>query len=164
MPVPIACQACLIGRYVPRSPDSYRCRSCGSVVTEAELPVQDGEQLVVHAGVLRVLCVPPGHEVVTPSRRSHAAHLGASLSLALRANRTHPVFQRPGDVRTAQDLLAVLDDDGEGPWVLSARQLSVLTRAMDVRYALLPSAARTHPDLDAEIRAALARRRRPDTA
>ncbi|MFJ8158522.1 hypothetical protein [Streptomyces sp. NPDC094468] len=156
MPVPVACEVCLTGRYTPHGPGLYRCRSCGSQVTRDELSVQPDEQVTVHAGVLQVLHVPPGHEVITPSRRSQAAHLGASLALALRANPARPVFA-PEDVRTAQELLTDLDADAEGPWVLSAEQLAVLAQAMEVRYALLPSAARAHPDCDAQVRTALAR-------
>jgi hypothetical protein len=113
------------------------------------------------AGVLQILTVPDGHQVITPDRRCHAPHLGASLSLALRVNRTHPVFRQAEDVSTAEDLLSVLDADERGPWVLSSAQLWVLTKAMDVRYALLPSAARQYPDFDAEIRAAHTRSRHP---
>ncbi|MER6405866.1 hypothetical protein ABT269_20480 [Streptomyces viridosporus] len=45
--------------------------------------------------------------------------------------------------------------------MLSPEQLDVLTRAMDVRNARLPSTARQRPDLDAEIRAAHTRSRPP---
>jgi hypothetical protein len=125
------------------------------------LPVQSDERLVVLAGVLQILTVPDGHQVITPDRRCHAPHLGASLSLALRVNRMHPVFRQAEDVGTAEDLLSVLDADERGPWVLSPAQLGVLTRAMDVRNALLPSAARCYPDFDAGIRAAHSRSRHP---
>ncbi|MFJ8364505.1 hypothetical protein [Streptomyces sp. NPDC093984] len=74
------------------------------------------------------------------------------------------MYRSAEDVQAAEDLLAVLDADEQGPWVLSPAQLGVLTRAMDVRNALLPSASRQHPDLDAEIRAAYLRSRRPPTA
>lgn len=161
MPVPIPCHLCDGGRYEPEGPGAYRCRSCGSPATESSFPVQHDERLVVLAGVLHVLTVPDGHQVITPDRRCRAPHLGASLSLALRVNRTHPVFRRVEDVGTAEDLLSVLDADERGPWMLSPAQLGVLTRAMDVRNALLPSAARQYPDFDAEIRAAHARSRRP---
>ncbi|WP_371647781.1 MULTISPECIES: hypothetical protein [unclassified Streptomyces] len=54
--------------------------------------------------------------------------------------------------------------DGRGPRVLSGQQLGILTRAMDVRYALLPSAARQRPGLEAETRAAHRRSRHPSPA
>jgi hypothetical protein len=161
VPVPILCHVCHGGRYRPEGPGAYRCCSCGSPATESTLPVQSDERLVVLAGVLQILTVPDGHQVITPDRRCHAPHLGASLSLALRVNRMHPVFRQAEDVGTAEDLLSVLDADELGPWVLSPAQLGVLTRAMDVRYALLPSAARYYPDFDAGIRAAHSRSRHP---
>ncbi|MFF9410435.1 hypothetical protein ACF1B0_33650 [Streptomyces anandii] len=164
MPVPILCHICHGGRYEPRDPGSYACRPCGNRAAESTFPVQSDERLVVLAGVLQVLTVPDGHQVITPTRRCHAPHLGASLVLALRLNRTHPVYRRAEDVQAAEDLLAALDADEQGPWVLSPAQLGVLTRAMDVRDALLPSASRQHPDLDAEIRAAHLRSQRPSTA
>ncbi|MFF2217574.1 hypothetical protein [Streptomyces antibioticus] len=157
MPVPILCHVCHGGLYRPESPGAYRCRSCGSPATESTFPVQSDERLVVLAGVLQVLSVPDGHQVIAPDRRCYAPHLGASLSLALRANRTRPVFRQAEDVATAEDLLSALDADERGPWVLSPAQLGVLTRAMDVRYALLPSTSRQYPDFDEEIRAALTR-------
>jgi hypothetical protein len=161
VPVPILCHVCQSGRFQPDGPGAYRCRSCGSPATESAFPVRSDERLVVLAGVLQVLTVPDGHQVITPDRRCHAPHLGASLSLALRVNRTHPVFRQAEDVSTAEDLLSVLDADERGPWVLSPEQLGVLTRAMDVRNALLPSASRQYPDFDAEIRAAHTRSRHP---
>jgi hypothetical protein len=161
VPVPILCHVCRGGRYRPESLGTYRCRSCGSPATESTFPVQSDERLVVLAGVLQILSVPHGHQVITPDRRCYAPHLGVSLSLALRVNRTHPVFRQAEDVGTAEDLLSVLDADERGPWVLSPAQLGVLTRAMDVRNALLPSAARQYPDFDAEIRAARTRSRHP---
>ncbi|MFE9454992.1 hypothetical protein [Streptomyces sp. NPDC006739] len=161
MPVPILCHVCHDGRYRPEGPGTYRCRSCGSPATESTFPVQSDERLIVHAGVLQILTVPEGHQVITPDRRCQAPHLGASLSLALRVSRTHPVFRQAGDVSTAEELLSLLDADERGPWVLSPAQLRVLTRAMDVRNALLPSSARQHPDFDADIRAAHARSRHP---
>ncbi|MFC0843437.1 hypothetical protein ACFH04_06775 [Streptomyces noboritoensis] len=45
--------------------------------------------------------------------------------------------------------------------MLSGQQLGTLTRAMDVRYALPPAAARQHPGFDAETRAAHRRSRHP---
>ncbi|WP_455362336.1 hypothetical protein [Streptomyces sp. SYSU K21746] len=161
MPVPILCHICHRGRYQAQGPDSYACRSCGSQATESTFPVQSDERLIVLAGILQVLTVPDGHQKITPTRRCHAPHLGASLILALRLNRTHPVFRDAEGIRTAESLLAVLDADEQGPWVLSPEQLGILTRAMDVRNALLPSASRQHPDFDAEIRAAHTRSRRP---
>ncbi|OIJ93226.1 hypothetical protein BIV25_25940 [Streptomyces sp. MUSC 14] len=131
---------------------------------ESAFAVQSDERLVVIAGIFHVLAVPDAHQVVTPDRRCHAPHLGASLTLALRLNRTHPVFRQAADVRTAEDLLSALDADERGPWVLSPAQLGVLTRAMDLRDALLPSASRQHPGLDAEIRSAHARSRRTRAA
>ncbi|MEU5225271.1 hypothetical protein AB0G55_21890 [Streptomyces toyocaensis] len=92
--------------------------------------------------------------MITLTRRRHAPHLGAGLALTLRPSRTQPVYRRPEAVATAESLLAVLDADEQGPWVLSPEQLDVLTRAMDVRSARLPSTARQHPDFDAAIRAA----------
>ncbi|MGW2563429.1 hypothetical protein ACWCXB_30240 [Streptomyces sp. NPDC001514] len=164
MPVPILCHICHGGRYAPRDPGSYACRSCGSLVTESTFPVQSDERLVVLADVLQVLAVPDGHQVITPTRRCHAPHLGARLILALRLDRTHPAYRRTEDVRAAEGLLAVLDADEQGPWVLTPEQLDVLTRAMDIRNALLPSASRQHPEFDAEIRTAHHRSRRPPTA
>ncbi|MFD9441912.1 hypothetical protein ACFWBR_27680 [Streptomyces sp. NPDC060006] len=161
MPVPILCHVCHGGRYQPENPGTCRCRSCGSPATESTFPVQSDERLVVLAGVLQVLTVPNGHQVIAPDRRCYAPHLGASLSLALRVNRTHPVFRQAEDIGTAEDLLSVLDADERSPWVLAPSQLEVLTRAMDVRNALLPSAARQYPDFDAEIRAAHTRSRHP---
>ncbi|MFJ8364508.1 hypothetical protein [Streptomyces sp. NPDC093984] len=84
MPVPILCHICHGGRYEPRNPGSYACRSCGNRATESTFPVQSDERLVALAGVLQVLTVPDGHQVITPTRRCHAPHLGASLVLALR--------------------------------------------------------------------------------
>ncbi|TLS45789.1 hypothetical protein FE633_13610 [Streptomyces montanus] len=161
MPVPIPCRACHGGHYQPESPGSFHCGSCGSPATESTFRLQSDERLIVHAGVLQILTVPEGHQVITPDRRCHAPHLGASLTLALRLNRTHPVFRQTEDIQTAESLLAALDADERGPWVLSPAQLGVLTRAMDVRNALLPSASRRHPDFDAEIRAAHTRSRHP---
>lgn len=54
------------------------------------------------------------------------------------------MFRQAEDVATTEDLLSVLDADERGPWVLSPAQLGVLTRAMDVRYALLPSTSRQY--------------------
>jgi hypothetical protein len=161
VPIPVLCDACLDGRYQPEGPGSYRCGSCGAAVAESAFTVPSGERLAVIAGVLQVLSVPDGHQVVAPDRRCQAPHLGASLSLALRVARTRPVFRQPGDVGEAEKLLSVLDADDRGPWVLSPEQLGVLTRAMDVRYALMPSASRQYPEFDAEIRAAHARCQRP---
>ncbi|MFD8219220.1 hypothetical protein ACFV2U_37400 [Streptomyces sp. NPDC059697] len=96
--------------------------------------------------------MPDGHQVITPDRRCYAPHLGASLALALRLDRARAVFPHAE---------AVLDADERGPWVLSPVQLDVLTRAMDVRNAVLPSTSRQHPEFDAAIRAAHARSRRP---
>ncbi|MGP4089560.1 hypothetical protein [Streptomyces sp. KR55] len=73
------------------------------------------------------------------------------------------VLRDAGDIRAAESLLAVLDSGERGPWVPSPGQPGILTRAMDVRNALPPSASRQHPDFDAEIRAAHARSRRPRT-
>ncbi|MFE4579511.1 hypothetical protein [Streptomyces chartreusis] len=164
MPVPKLCLICHGGRYKPRDPGFYAFRSCGNRATESTFPVQSDERLVVLASVLQVLTVPDGHQVITPTRRCHAPHFGTSLVLALRLNQTHPVYRRTEDVQAAEDLLAVLDVDEQGPWVLPPEQLGVLTRAMDIRDALLPSASRQHPDLDAEIRAAHIRSQRPPTA
>lgn len=163
MPTPILCDVCHSGRYQPESQGSYRCRSCGSPATESTFPVQSDERLVVIAGILQVLTVPDRHQVITPDRRCYAPHLGASLSLALRLNRTHPVFRNAEDTSTAENLLSVLDADERGPWVLSPAQLGVLTRVMDVRNALLPSTSRQHPAFDAEIRTAHTRSRHPRT-
>ncbi|MET8030587.1 hypothetical protein [Streptomyces avermitilis] len=44
----------------------------------------------------------------------------------------------------AEGLLATLDADERGPWVLSPAQLDVLARAMDVRNTVLPSTSRQH--------------------
>ncbi|WP_331751906.1 hypothetical protein OG713_46015 (plasmid) [Streptomyces sp. NBC_00723] len=161
MPVPILCHVCHSGRYRPENAGVYRCRSCGSRATDSTFPVQSDERLVVLAGELQILTVPNGHQVITPDRRCYAPHLGASLSIALRVHRTRPVFRQIEDVGTAEDLLSVLDADERGPWVLSPAQLGVLTRAMDVRNASLPSASRQYPDFDAEIRAAHTRSRHP---
>ncbi|MDN3271560.1 hypothetical protein [Streptomyces sp. MA15] len=161
MPVPILRHVCHEGRYTPRGPGLYACRSCGNRATTAAFPVQSDERLVVLAGVLQVLAVPDGHQMITPTRRCHAPHLGAGLALALRLSRTQPVYRRPEDIATAENLLAVLDVDDQGPWVFSPEQLDVLTRAMDVRSARLPSTARQHPDFDAAIRAAHTRSRPP---
>jgi len=61
-----------------------------------------------------------------------------------------------------ETLATVADQAAErGPWVLSPAQLGVLTRAMDVRNALPPSAARQYPGFAAEIRAAHTRSRHP---
>jgi hypothetical protein len=159
VPVPILCHVCQGGHFRPEGPGTYRCRSCGSPAAESTFPVQSDERLVVLAGVLQILTVPDGHQVIIPDRRCHAPHLGASLSLALRLNRTHPVFRQAEGVSTAEDLLSALDADERSPWVLSPVQLEVLTRAMDVRNALLPSTAQQYPDFDAEIRAAHTRSR-----
>ncbi|MEU9191321.1 hypothetical protein AB0D14_43960, partial [Streptomyces sp. NPDC048484] len=94
----------------------------------------------MHAGVLQILTVPEGHQVITPDRRCHAPYRGASLSLALRVNRTRPVFRQIEDVGTVEDLLSVLDADEQGPWGPSPAQLRVLTRAADGSNELLPSA------------------------
>ncbi|MFF8848138.1 hypothetical protein ACF08N_36580 [Streptomyces sp. NPDC015127] len=115
MPVPILCHHCHVGRYEPRELGLYACRSCDRQATESAFPVQDDERLVVLTGVLQVLTVPDGHQVITPTRRCHAPHLGASLVLALRLNRTHPVYGHTEDVPTAEGLLAVLDADEQGP-------------------------------------------------
>ncbi|MEH0433915.1 hypothetical protein QBB34_48000 [Streptomyces stelliscabiei] len=123
MPVPILCHVCHGGRHQPENPGTYRCRSCGSPATESTFPVQSDERLVVLAGVLQVLAVPNGHQVIAPDRRCYAPHLGASLSLALRVNRTHPVFRQAEGIGTAEDLLSVLDADERDPWVLSPTQL-----------------------------------------
>lgn len=159
MPVPILRHVCHESRYAPRSPGLYAFRSCGNRATAAAFPVQSDERLVVLAGVLQVLAVPDGHQVITPTRRCHAPHLGAGLALALRLSRIQPVHRRPEDIATAENLLATLDADDQGPWVLSPERLDVLTRAMDVRNARLSSTARQHPDFDAAIRAAHARSR-----
>ncbi|MFJ5779323.1 hypothetical protein [Streptomyces sp. NPDC093094] len=74
--------------------------------------------------------------MITPTRRSHAPHLGASLALALRLNRARPARGSAVDVRAAEDLPALSGTDADGPWVLSLHQLDVLTRAMDARYWL----------------------------
>ncbi|MEU1925590.1 hypothetical protein ACWEV9_32765 [Streptomyces albogriseolus] len=161
MPVPILRHVRHGGRYAPRSPGLYACRSCGNRATAAAFPVQSDKRLVVLAGVLQVLAVPDGHQVITPTRHCHAPHLGAGLALALRLSRTQPVHRRPEDIATAENLLATSDVDDQGPWVLSPKRLDVLTRAMDVRNARLPSTARQHPDFDAAIRAAHTRSRPP---
>ncbi|MET9122171.1 hypothetical protein [Streptomyces sp. NPDC004528] len=98
MPVPILCHECRQGRYQARGPDSYACRVCGSPVTAAALPLGDDERFVVLEGILQVLSVPDGHQVITPDRRCHAPHLGASLALALRFDAARRVFgpARPG--------------------------------------------------------------------
>ncbi|WP_371642615.1 hypothetical protein [Streptomyces mirabilis] len=83
------------------------------------------------AGILQVLAVPDGHQVITPDRRCYAPHLGASLALALRLDRARAVFPHAEAVEAAEGLLAVLDADERGPCVLSPAQLDVLTRAMD---------------------------------
>ncbi|MET8291507.1 hypothetical protein ABZV80_40995 [Streptomyces sp. NPDC005132] len=158
MPVPILCHECRQGRYQVQGPDSYDCRVCGSLVTAAAFPLGDDERLVVLADILQALSVPEGHQVATPDRRCHAPHLGASLALALRFDETRPVYP-PGTAGAAAELLATLDADERGPWVLSPAHLDALTRAMDVRYAALPSASRQYPEFDAEIRNAHARSR-----
>ncbi|MET8411715.1 hypothetical protein ABZV34_27080 [Streptomyces sp. NPDC005195] len=104
--------------------------------------------------------MPDGHQVVTPDRRVYAPHLGASLALALRIHAARGVFPSPRAAATAAGVLAMLDVDERGPWVLAPAQLDALTRAMDVRYAALPSASRQYPEFDAEIRDADARSRR----
>lgn len=71
------------------------------------------------------------------------------------------MFPHVEAVEAAEDLLAVLDADERRPWVLSPVQLDVLTRAMDVRNAVLPSTSRQHPEFDAAIRGAHTRSRRP---
>ncbi|MEU8952015.1 hypothetical protein [Streptomyces sp. NPDC048489] len=159
MPVPILCHECRQGRYQARGPDSYACRVCGSLVTAAAFPLGDDERLVVLEGILQIPAVPDGHQVLTPGRRCHAPHLGASLALALRFNEAHRPFP-PGTAGPAAELLAMLDADERGPWVLSPVQLDALTRAMDFRYAALPSASRQYPEFDAEIRDAHARSQR----
>ncbi|MGW4102019.1 hypothetical protein [Streptomyces sp. NPDC004976] len=102
MPVPILCHFCHEGRYTPRGPGLYAYRSCGTQATAAAFPVQSDERLVVLAGVLQVLAVPDGHQVITPTRRCHAPHLGAGPALALRLSRTQPVYRRPEDIATAR--------------------------------------------------------------
>ncbi|WP_438306584.1 hypothetical protein ACSHXN_43915 (plasmid) [Streptomyces sp. HUAS TT11] len=161
MPVPIVCHNCHSGRYGALGPDSYACQSCGSRAAESAFPVHSNERLMVIESVLQVLSVPDGHQVITPTRRCYAPHLSASLTLALRLNRTHPVFRHAEETTAAEDLLTVLDTDERGPWVLSPVEQRVLLRAMDVRCALVPSASRQHPEFDAEIRTACALRRRP---
>ncbi|MFJ9359414.1 hypothetical protein [Streptomyces mirabilis] len=90
------CHDCRQGRYQVRGLHSYACPSCGSRATGAAFPVDDDEQLIVLAGVLQVLTVPHGHQVISPTRRCHAPHVGASLALALRLDRTpHRVPARP---------------------------------------------------------------------
>ncbi|MEU9370422.1 hypothetical protein AB0D71_38300 [Streptomyces avermitilis] len=164
MPVPILCHECRQGQYQVRGPDFYACQACGSPITGATLPVEDDERLVVLAGILQVLAVPDGHQVITPDRRCYAPHLGASLALALRLHRTRAVFPRAEDAAAAEGLLATLDADERGPWVLSPAQLDVLARAMDVRNTVLPSTSRQHPAFDAEIKDARARSRRTQRA
>ncbi|MFE9769790.1 hypothetical protein ACFYPC_35600 [Streptomyces sp. NPDC005808] len=163
MPVPILCHVCHQSRYQVRGPDSYACRTCGSRTTSAEFPVGVDERLIVLEGILQVLAVPDGHQVITPNRRCYAPHLGARLALALRLDRARAraVFAHAEDVEAAEGLLAALDADERGPWVLSPAQLDVLTRAMDVSNALLPSTSRQYPEFDAEIRNAHAMSRRP---
>ncbi|MFE4703056.1 hypothetical protein ACFRIC_38870 [Streptomyces sp. NPDC056738] len=154
MPVPLICDWCHEGRYQVRAADTYACQACGNQSTRAALPVGDHERLVTAAGILQILDVPDGHQVITPDRRCYAPHLGASLTLALRLHRARrTVFSRPEEAEAA-DLPALLDADESGPWVLSPLQLGALTRAMDVRSAALPSAARQHPEFDAEVRKA----------
>lgn len=155
MPVPVVCHECGAGRFRVQGADTYACRSCGFQAAAS--------QFVVVAGILQVLTVPDGHQVITPTLRTHAPHLGASLALALRLDMNRPVFRDVEAVREAEHLLVALDVDERGPWVLSPVQLEALTRAMDARYALLPSASRYHPAFDAEIRAAHARSRHPRT-
>lgn len=159
MPVPILSHDCHRGRFQARGPDSYACSSCGSRVTGAAFPVEDGEQLIILAGILQVLAVPDGHQVITPHRRCYAPHLGASLALALRLDRVRAVFPHAEAVAAAERLLSVLDADVRGPWVLSPVELDALCRAMDVRCPVLPSTSRQHPEFDAEIRDARARSR-----
>ncbi|GGY05168.1 hypothetical protein GCM10010358_68200 [Streptomyces minutiscleroticus] len=156
MPTPILCHVCHEGRYRPRGPQTYACWSCRSTATAAAFPVQGDERLIVHEGIVQVLTVPEGHQVITPTRRVHAPHLGAGLALALRLHPHRPVFARPEDATTAAELLTLLDEDERGPWVLSRAQLQVLVRAMELRHALLPFSARQYPEFDAEIRAAYA--------
>lgn len=163
MPVPVVCHECGAGRFRGHGADTYACRSCGFQAAASQFVVQSDERLVVVAGILQVLTVPDGHQVITPTLRSHAPHLGANLALALRLDMNCPVFHDVEAVREAEHLLAALDVDERGPWVLSPVQLEALTRAMDARYALLPSASRYHPAFDAEIRAAHARSRHPRT-
>jgi hypothetical protein len=95
--------------------------ACKHQATESTFPVPSDERLVVLAGVLQVLTVPDGHQIITPTRRCHAPHLGASLALALRLNQTHPVYRHPEDIPVAEDLLAILDTDEQGPLGLVPR-------------------------------------------
>ncbi|WP_406834806.1 hypothetical protein ACICHK_00090 [Streptomyces sp. AHU1] len=164
MPVPILCDWCREGRYQVRAADTYVCQVCGNQTTRAALPVGDDERLVTVAGILQILDAPDGHQVITPDRRCYAPHLGASLALALRLHQARPgAFSRPEEVEAAEDLLALLDADEFGPWVLSPLHLDVLVRAMDVRSAALPSTAQQHPEFDAKVRKAHADSRRlPD--
>ncbi|MER6691117.1 hypothetical protein [Streptomyces minutiscleroticus] len=124
--------------------------------------MQSDERLIVHEGIVQALTVPEGHQVITPTRRAHAPHLGAGLTLALRLHPHRPVFARPEDAATAAELLTLLDEDERGPWVLPPTQLRVLVRAMEVRQALLPFSARQHPEFDDEIRAAYTRTQNAD--
>ncbi|WP_331740703.1 hypothetical protein OG613_46950 (plasmid) [Streptomyces sp. NBC_00015] len=151
---------------IPRvqGPDFYTCQHCGSRITGTTLAVEDDERLVVIEGILKILAVPDGHQVITPERRCHAPHLGASLALALRLNGVRAVFPGTEAVKAAEGLRTALDADKRGPWVLSPVYLDALTRAMDVRNAVLPSASRQHPAFDAEIRDAHARSRRAQSA
>ncbi|MCX4919837.1 hypothetical protein [Streptomyces sp. NBC_00687] len=160
MPVPILCDWCHEGRFQVQGPDAYACQACGNRTTGAAMPVGGDERLVVIAGILQVMTVPDGHQVITPDRRCYAPHLGASLALALCLYRTRATFPHTAAVAAAEDLLTVLDADQCGPWVFSPEQLDALIRAMDVRQAALPSSARQHPAFDAEIRNAHARSRR----
>ncbi|MFD6923732.1 hypothetical protein ACFV99_26465 [Streptomyces sp. NPDC059944] len=155
MPVPILCDWCHEGRYQVRGSDAYACRVCGDQATSAAFPVGDDERLVTVAGILHILAVPDDHQVITPDRHSHAPHLQASLTLALRMHRARrTVFGRPEEAEAAEGLLSLLEADVFGPWVLSPLQLGILVHAMDVRSAVLPSTARQHPEFDAEVRKA----------
>lgn len=155
MPVPILCDWCHEGHYQVRGADAYACQVCGNPATSAAFPVGGDERLVTVAGVLQILAVPDDHQVITPDRRCHAPHLGASLALALRMHRARrPVFAGPEEVEAAEHLLSHLEADAVGPWVLSPLQLGTLVRAMDVRSAVLPSTARQHADFDGEVRQA----------
>ncbi|MER7982459.1 hypothetical protein [Streptomyces sp. NPDC095817] len=157
MPVPILCDWCREGRFQVRGADAYACQVCGNQATSAAFPVGDDERLVTVAGLLQILAVPDGYQVITPDRRCYAPHLEASLALALRMHQARrTVFGRPEEVETAEDLRSLLEADVFGPWVLSPLQLGTLVRAMDVRSAVLPSTARQHPEFDAEVRKAYA--------
>ncbi|GGW85325.1 hypothetical protein [Streptomyces galilaeus] len=145
-------------------PDFYTCQYCGSRITGTTLAIEDDERLVVIEGILQILAVPDGHQVITPERRCYAPHLGASMALALRLNGVRAVFPGTEAVKAAEGLRTAQDADERGPWVLSPVQLDALTRAMDVRNTVLPSTSRQQPALATEIRDAHARSRRTQSA